>query len=262
MTFKPAPAARPALGATAIMDDEERRPPLRVFVLGNPRSGAAVIGLAVAKLFELPDAEESHVFSVFRRMLAAYENYELLDHRNILANRLRPEHARVGLREIARRFYGEQFPGGSWVDRSPGAEAILAADLIEDAFPDARIVAATRSGVEAVDAFARKFPNEVEQACDVWARDMAALDEVKGRLRRALIVDFHDLAHDPAQTAARLCAFLGDESRTEAMAKYLALGRRERAPRQTLAEVSWSEAEKAHFRAVCGPAMAAYGYPM
>ena len=248
--------------------DAEPAAGLRVFVLGNARSGTSIMWFAIHDAFGLPGTRESHAFPAFTRMIAAFEKSELRRRPTLLASRLTSEHARAGLRAMARGFYAEQFPLGSFLDKTPGAESLQAAELIEDVFPEARLVVMKRTGVEAVDSFRKKFKAEFEQACGAWARGMTALAEVRGRLRNALLVDQYDLTNDALATSRRICEHLGDGARAERLAAYFRensqdkLSTHERTRRLTLADMAWSAEEKALFAATCGAAMEAWGYPL
>lgn len=250
------------------MAHEERQTPLRVFVLGNARSGTSIMSIAINEFFKLPGTRESHVMPVFRRMLSTFEKYELIKHPRVLANRLRPELARAGLREMARSFYNEQFPGGSWLDKTPGAELILTADLIEECFPDARLVVMRRNGIEVVELFRKKFSASFAQACGAWSRGMAALAKVKGSLNNAIVVDQYDLTNDALETSRLICWHLNNTELGDAMAKFFQttsqdkLSTHERSHRLTLADAQWSSEEKELFVNTCGKWMETWGYPM
>jgi hypothetical protein len=235
----------------------------RVFILGPARSGTSLLFLALHEALGLPGEGESHVVPAFQRAIHAFALYRegLADATPVLAHRLNIRSFRAHVIAYMRRFYAEAFPGGRFVDKTPGAEAIAGAALIREAFPEALIILTRRNGIQAVQSHRRKFHADFGPACRAWAACMQAIEEVRPVVPDLLEIDHGALAAQPVQTAERIASRLGQADVAPALAAYL----RDNwsgmpNPPATLEQCDWSESQKAEFRRVCGPAMQRFGY--
>jgi hypothetical protein len=70
---------------------------------------------------------------------------------------LRTPSFKAAIIDYARAFYQNAHPDGSFVDKTPGAEAILGAILIREIFPRSRIILTRRTGIEVVQSVQKKF---------------------------------------------------------------------------------------------------------
>jgi Sulfotransferase family len=243
---------------------------LQVFILGAPRSGTSIMFLCMRKVFGLPGRGESHVMPVFHRMLKEMDQHKerLKRHPNALANELDPAAFRESLAAFLRGFYGRHYPDGSWVDKTPGAENILAAEVIKHAFPAARLVVTKRTGIEMVQSYRSKFNAGMEAACRSWAGAMQALLWAQEHARDLLVIDQHDLTNSPQAVAEALCAHLGQPGRADELARFFLETRTEQRSshdwrkRLTLADVDWSAQDRAIFLEHCAEPMRRLGYSM
>ena len=244
---------------------------LRVFVLGAPRSGTSITYLAMRKVFGLPGRGESHVMPVFQRMLREFDQHKarLSRNPNLLVSELEGAELRETLAGLLRGFYARHYPDGSWVDKTPGAENILAADFIGLAFPEARLVATRRTGIEMVQSFRRKFGAGMEPACRSWAAAMTALLQLQQRRpQHLLVVDQHDMTNAPEEAAQAISAHLGRPGKAGELARFFLETRTEQRSshdwrrRLTLADVDWPPEERAIFVEHCAEPMRRLGYPM
>ncbi len=252
---------------TAAQPDLPARP-LKVFVLGPARSGTSILLLGLRKVFGLSGYGESHVMPIFARMLRSFELYRENLPPKVGVKDLRNDQLMTGFRATLRDYYTTQFPHGRWIDKTPGAESISAIPIILDVFPRARIIITTRNGIEVVQSFTRKFSSDVEKAATAWSRAMEAIDRRKPLPDSVLTIDQFDIVNDTARIASAVATHLGEPNRAAELLDFLATERRDQrsshdwSRRMTLADTSWTQAEKETFVQVCGPIMSAAGYPM
>jgi hypothetical protein len=243
---------------------------MKVFILGSPRTGTSITYYALREVFDLPGRGESHVMPVFQRMLHMFFLHarEFAPPRIDLAGQLNPRDFRNHLAAYIRRFYAANYPEGRFVDKTPGAEAITGIRLIRDAFPDARVIITRRSGIEVVQSVRRKFSSDFDDACELWTRCMAAMEMARPECPDVFEIDQFDLANSPTAVSQRLCAYLGSSDKCDLLARFFLEQRTDQSSRHdwrsrlTLAEVQWTDEQKATFVRICGAHMEAAGYPM
>lgn len=246
----------------------ETAPPKQVFVLGPARSGTSILLMGIGRVFRLAGFGESHIIPIFPRLLKAFDQYKQALPPRVAVQAFDTDLLMEGFRPVLRNFYAAQFPGGRWIDKTPGAESIYAIPLILDVFPEARIILTNRNGIEVAQSFTRKFSTTVEKAAQAWMRAMEAIERAKPFPEAILALDQFDVANDPRGTAQAVAAHLGEPAHAEALHAYLSSERTDQksnhdwSRRMTLAETNWSEDEKAQFRDICGKWMTAAGYPM
>lgn len=242
-------------------------PPV-VFILGSPRSGTSITYYAMREIFGLPGRGEGHVLPIFQRVLHEHWKYaqDFAKRDGTLAQSLDHTTFRAGIIEYLRGFYAARYPGGGFVDKTPGAEAILGAPLIRATFPGARILLTRRTGIEVVQSYRRKFDAGFADACRSWAACMTALQRTREAKVEILELDQFDYTNAPREVAAEIAAFLGQPDRAAPFATFLAERRTDQISghdwrqRLTLADVDWSGEERQVFEEMCGPAMRAFGY--
>lgn len=247
---------------------------LKVFIVGSARSGTSILFLAIHTVFRLSGPGESHVFPIFARMIHEFymykENLVAKDVKNkrVLAYRLDTRLFRAHMISFLRTFYAQQFPSGAWLDKTPGAEAVLATPLIRSAFPAAKIIATKRTGVEVVRSFGVKFSTSFEENCRAWAGCMGALHQTVERFPDILVVDQFDIANSPAEVGANIASYLGQPEKGTELGEFLRETEISRSSthswqnRMTLADVDWGEHGKSTFERLCGPTMRRFGYPL
>lgn len=241
-----------------------------VFILGSPRSGTSITYYAMREIFGLPGKGEGHVLPIFQRMLHEHWKYaqEFAVRDGTLAQHLDHAAFRAQIIEYVRGFYASRYPGGGFVDKTPGAEAILGAPLIRAAFPTARILVTRRTGIEVVQSYRRKFAAGFADAARAWAACMTAMQRTREAKVETLELDQFDYTNAPREVAAEIAAHLGQPERAAPLATFLAERRTDQMSghdwrqRLTLADIDWSVEERAVFEELCGPAMRAFGYPM
>jgi len=243
---------------------------LKVFVLGPPRSGTSITYYAMREVFGLPGWGESHVMPIFQRMFHQFFLYAK-SFKNLngnLAGELVPPDFRRHMLVYVRDFYRKHYREGRWVDKTPGAEAILGLQMIQDAFPDARVVVTRRTGVEVVQSFRRKFASGFLDACHAWSNSMSAILTVREGGGTFVEIDQFELTNEPDRVSERIANYLGYTDRTQELARFFAERRTDQRSdhdwrqRLTLDGVNWSEEEKSDFVRVCGDLMKTFQYPV
>ena len=222
------------------------------------------------EVFGLPGRGESHVVPIFQRMIHQFYHYALefnqSDH--VLAQTLDTSSLRSHMADYVRRFYREQFKGDRWVDKTPGAEAILGAEFILEIFPTARFLLMRRNGIEIVQSARKKFSVSFEDACSGWANCMESAGDLRARRAPVLELDQFELTNSPDVAAGKIAAYLGRPDKEIELASFFVERRVDKTSdhdwsrRITLADVAWSDDQRRHFRAVCGPWMERSGYPL
>jgi sulfotransferase family protein len=243
---------------------------LKVFILGPARSGTSITYYALHEVLGLPGRGESHIIPLFQRLLHLFFQYakEFAPPRGELASQLDTRAFKQHLLPFLCNFYEKTYPGGDFVDKTPGAEAILGAALVREVFPDSYLIFTRRTGIEVVQSFQRKFSTDFEASCNAWVHSMTALTRVRPSLSNFLEVDQFDIANAPQQVAKQIAQYLGVEEKTDPLAKFLLEHRTDQHSdhnwqrRLTLPNVSWSDEQKSTFTRICGGLMQEFGYPL
>ena len=243
---------------------------LKVFILGSPRSGTSITYHAMRTVFGLPGMGESHVIPVFQRMIHLFYNYalEFQDVEGVLARNLDTQSFKLAIADYVQAFYSQRYTGGSWVDKTPGAEAILGAELVAQVFPAAKFLLLRRNGVEIVQSALKKFEVSFPEACRGWANCMETAELLRSRPVDILELDQFELSNAPETAAKKITAYLG---RPEKEAELTAFFNEQRVDktsdhdwrrRMTLDDVDWTAEQKALFEDLCGDWMRQAGYPL
>jgi hypothetical protein len=221
------------------------------------------------EIFRLPGDGESHVMPIFLRIIHSfYTHQQSFRGAEVLAQRLDTADFRRHILEYIRAFYWSIYPAGSWVDKTPGDEAILGAVLIRQAFPAAKLICTKRTGVEVVQSFRAKFSSQFEEACRVWTATMDALVKTREVCSDLLEIDQFDMANAPDEVAQSVTDYLGAPEKRHALAEFFRHQRTDQLSshdwrrRLTATEAGWSDEERAFFEATCGELMRKFDYPI
>ncbi|HJS88314.1 MAG TPA: sulfotransferase [Acetobacteraceae bacterium] len=247
--------------------------PDQVFILGSPRSGTSALLHALKTVFGLQGKEEGQTLPVFTGILQIFHGHSarFKGQPYLLASCLDTDHFRRHILEYIRILYRDAHAGAGFVDKTPGAEAIVTAGLIKEAFPASRILMLRRNGIDYARSFSKKFNVDIEAAARSWVICMRALEIARETCGDFLEIDHSELLHDRENTSGLIADYLGHPERREALATRLArthievtsvseAGCRERSSR--LSDVPWDESEKRQFRNICGPFMEKFGYEL
>ena len=248
-----------------------------VIVSGAARSGTAALAAGIAAAGGHALAEAGPAFGLIATLAAAMRDYEAaLDPFDpAIAPGPLPE-GETWLRDtVLGDFFARIEPATGYVlrgaDLLPGAPVLRALPRVAAALPSARCVHIRRNGIDFVQSRMRALAHaDFASHCLAWAEDAEAWRTVEAELAgRVLTVEQSRLSAEPDAVAAALAGFLGWGA--EAGIRFVSAVRMRRLGRSgvfgagrgpSLADVSWSHAEKDLFCEICGPAMEAAGYPL
>ena len=276
MSFEPQPDLSSKLSSDSSTGSQQEVPAgIKAFIAGAPRTGTSILVFALKAVFDLPGFGESHVMPAFNQMVHAvfryWEPFKNVDRAVVNKTML----AQMDLQDVERhvygyirKFYGERFPSGSWVDKTPSPPGVYALPMAEKVFPEARLIVTQRNGIEVVTSHVKKFNSCFNEACDIWTSAMMGLAKIRPLCRNLLVVDQYDFSNAPDSVAAEISRHLGHPDKADALAKYFVSERVEFSSghdwskRLRLVDVSWPDDQKEIFRVKCGETMATCGYEM
>jgi hypothetical protein len=243
---------------------------LKVFIVGSARSGTSITYFAMREVFGLVGRGESHVFPIFQRIVHMFFEYrqKFENVQGVLAGELNVRIFKDYLFVYIRDLYSKAYKSDSFVDKTPGAEAIRGCGLILGAFPDARIIMTRRNGIEVVKSFQSKFGTSFEDACRAWSQCALASAQIRDAHPDILEIDQYDLTNAPEETALKIAEHLDRPEKAKELAMFFATRRVEKLSdhdwrrRLTLADVDWPEEAKETFRRICGEQMHELGYAL
>jgi hypothetical protein len=242
----------------------------QVFIVGAPRSGTSLLLHAVKDVFGLPGSGESHVIPLFQRLIhweRTYVDQLSKGPEGLLIRQFPARELEEVICDFARKFYATQYPKGGWVDKTPTGEAVHGIALIKRIFPQCRVIATKRNGIEVVMSHAKKFGVGIEESCQSWVAAMQGLSRY-GSDPNVLIVDQFDFVMNSEEVAGDICAHLGFPEKKDELALYLKEKRvqsfteRDWTKRLTLDETGWTKKEQDVFADKCGDLMVKLGYSL
>jgi Sulfotransferase family len=243
--------------------------PLKVFMVGSPRSGTSVLLRAMQAVCGLRAHGESHVIpAVAKAVFHLRSYYERFQggSADVLIRELHVDRIEEPVFDGIRAFYREIYGGMGWADKTPSDEAIYCVPLIRRIFPDAKILVTRRNGIEVVGSYRKKFGSPFRDACENWSRVMKGISRLRRDCPNILELDQFDLANDAEQVGVRIGAYLEMPTCSADLGTFLKINREDRLSthdwntRLPLSAVDWSESEKSLFVELCGQEMKENGY--
>jgi hypothetical protein len=216
-----APRPAPPIVKATLPADAPQQP---VFVLGAARSGTSAMAQALFRNTRFVGHGEGHLLDMAPHLMQVVEKHyrERAGERrpgiNTMIAAVEPERVQAAIAQGLIALMREVFPGGYWLDKTPGASMIQAVPMLLRIWPEARFVFMRRRAIENLASRGRKFPKEgFDNACRRWADCLAAWEQVRGGLGgRAVEVDWLLMAREPARVAeavGRLLDLDPDEQR-------------------------------------------------
>ena len=252
--------------------DMQARP---VFILGPARSGTSALALALLKSGYYEGHGEGHLLPLAKQLLttvdAYYDAYQAgHEARGSSDTRLRATHGAAFQRMVRRGFVQltqATYPSGRWIDKTPTAEMVRAAPLMQEMWPHARFIFLKRRVIENILSRRRKFPGDtLENHYLDWVDVLSAWLQVRSRLGPAAMeVDQLDLAQDGGAAGVAIAQFL--DLPEDAAARFrMALATDRPEQTGTLGAVGTLDGlglppdDRRGLVAACARVMAAYGY--
>jgi len=250
-------------GASKTPPDDEPIEP--VFILGALRSGTSVMLQLCREALGYAGGAEGHVWQSvkvlddhFVRVNQAQSHFDEAALAEFSVTKISRDQLVAAYVDALLSLHARTYGSKSFVDKTPGPEAIFTAPSVRARIPSAKFIFMKRRGIENVQSQLRRFAGgSFEVACSNWARPMRRWLEVRDALSPDYIeIDQSDLDRDPTTTAERVCDFVG-RGDPEAVERFL----RERFPEKTkagdygeyvaLGNTGWDQTQ-----------MGAYGYAM
>ncbi len=249
-------APLPAAGALK----HDRTPPLRIFVLGSPRSGTSEMGTTLAAAFKLPWLGEGHAAPLFATAANALEGDSAST--NGFVRFLAREHYRKVAVDAAREAYFFIHGSASFLDKTPGVPMIGAVPFLHECFPHARFIFLWRHPVGNVLSRMAKFGGSIDSHCRDWAAAMNTWRDVRKTLPHYLEIRQEDMMDRPHAVAADIARYVGAPDTAATIGASLASGTRERTGaglgKTSTAESGWTQDQIATYSRICSPVLAAF----
>ena len=240
----------------------DRSPPLRLFLMGSPRSGTSQLGSTLTKVLGLPWLGEGHGAPLFSRAAEALSGD--IGAENGLVRYMARQNFRQIAIEAAKSAYFYMHGSASFVDKTPGVKMIAAAPFLNECFPESRFVFQRRHPVANVLSRMVKFGGSFEAHCRDWAGAMNEWLNVRALLPHYVEIQQEDMLEAPDRVAKTLAEYIGLPGCADAICQSLKTDSLERtgagAGQTDRLRAGWTSEQIATFEKICGPAMQAFGY--
>lgn len=270
---KPVPAAslqsiqvfvmgQPTILSHAITLKIDSGTPLRVFVLGSPRSGTSELGATLSKVLKLPWLGEGHAAPLFAHAADALTG-DVNDANGLVRFLAQQNFRRIPI-EAARRAYFHMHNSASFIDKTPGVAMVKAAPFLNECFPGSFYVYLRRNPVANVLSRMVKFGGNFEAHCRDWATAMNEWAGIRTRLPHYVEIQQEEMLNDPQATARMLASYLSKPDEVDAIAQSLREGSLEKTGagigKSRSAETNWTSEQLRQFERWCRPTMREFGY--
>jgi glycosyltransferase involved in cell wall biosynthesis len=242
-----------------------------IFIAGTTRSGTSIMKLALRMVYESVDANEGHLWPLYKEIWDTVEKYlkkhqTNLSHPNSLALTGR-ESLRHGIFNMFHDIHMGGNNGKVFIDKSPSVHLITSLPHLQSLYPDMRVIYMIRHGVNNIESKIRKFPDvKFEQHCENWMQSVEAWFQVKGSIKTFLEIDQAVLKLKPKKIVDEVQSFLGLDGRERAVLLDTFSGRViEQTSKSTevntlLANTDWDDLQKEAFNEICGATMKKCNY--
>jgi len=240
----------------------DRVPPLRLFLLGSPRSGTSELGSTLTKVLGLAWLGEVHAAHLFQGAANALSGDAKTD--NGFLRFIAKQNFRQIAIEAAKKAYFYTHGSASFVDKTPGVEMITAAPFLNECFPGSRFIFQRRNPVGNVLSRMVKFGGSFEAHCRDWAAAMEEWLKIRALLPHYIEIQQEDMLEAPDRVAAMIAEYIGVPESAEPICESLRTGSRERTGagvgKTDRHQVGWTSEQIKVFEKICGRAMREFGY--
>jgi hypothetical protein len=237
-------------------------PPLRVFVMGSPRSGTSELGSTLSKVLQLAWLGEGHAAPLFSNAADALTGKA--DDANGLVRVLAQQNCRRIAVDAAKRAYFYMHNSASFVDKTPGVAMVKAAPFLNECFPNSRFIFLRRNPVANVLSRLAKFGGNLEPHCKDWAAAMNEWLKVRTVLPHHLELQQEQMLESPERTAAALAGYIGVPDKEDALCQSLKAGSMERTGagigKLRVTQTVWTPEQVRIFERHCRATMRQFGY--
>jgi hypothetical protein len=240
----------------------DRSPPLRLFLMGSPRSGTSQLGSTLTQVLGLPWLGEGHGAPLFASAADALSG-DINAENGLVRYLARQKFRRIAI-EAAKSAYYYMHGSASFVDKTPGMKMILAAPFLNECFPGSFFVFQRRNPVANVLSRMVKFGGSFEAHCRDWAGAMDAWLKIRPLLPHYVEIQQEDMLEAPERVSKVLADYIGIPGCADGICKSLRTDSLERtgagAGQSDRKRTGWTPEQIAAFETICGPAMRAFGY--
>ncbi len=245
-----------------------------IFVVGSPRSGTSILGIALRKALVYECFAENHLIPLLHDLLPNAQKYfaqsPAVQIEAMMLSQLDDYLIKAQLQNIIKNYYKEFFGSKGFVDKTPGIAMIKAIKYIREMWPQAKFIFAKRRGIENVSSRLKKFPNvDFQNHCQEWRHTLEYWYNFKDQLppKKYLEVDQYDVQMRSAEVAAIISNFLHLTSeQTVTLQNTLTTAQPEKTRESVMEKAKsifdrgWTSEQIKQFRAICGNAMSRFGY--
>jgi len=236
--------------------------PMRLFLMGSPRSGTSELGSTLTQVLAIPWLGEGHAAPLFAAAADALAGD--VEAPNGLVRLMAKQDYRAYVIELTKQAYFVMHASASFLDKTPGVPTISAAPFLFECFPEARFIFQRRNPVANVLSRLAKFDGSFEAHCRDWTAAMNEWLKDRPLLPHYLEVEQEEMQNSPEKVGAAIADYVGLPQHGASIARSLASNARERTGaglgRSRLADTGWSPAQIGRFREICGPAAKAFSY--
>ncbi len=240
----------------------DRSPPLRLFLMGSPRSGTSQLGSTLTKALGLPWLGEGHGAPLFANAADALSGD--INDRNGLARFMAQQHFRQIAVAAAKKAYFYLHGSASFVDKTPGIKMISAAPFLNECFPRSRFVFQRRNPVSNVLSRMAKFGGSFESHCRDWASAMDEWLKVRPLLPHYVEIQQEEMLEAPERVAKSLAEYINIPESADRICQSLKTESMERTGagvgQTDRLKAGWTSEQVTVFEKICGRAMRAYDY--
>ncbi len=243
-----------------------------LFIVGSPRSGTSILRRAIGSAGYHGFAEGNFLTLIRALDIAVDRHWDIFanDKKRVLVTVVDREKLKDDLARLVAATAEALQPGVPWLDKTGNPEMIEVIPTLRRIWPDSHFILAKRRAIENIVSRMKKFPrHSFAYHCTNWARNMAAWRELRAAepALPAIEVDQRDISAQPAETAARIAAFLdiGPEGMENIRRTFVHDRPQETEPGSadrvlSLATTGWSAEQIGTFHLHCDHEMACHGY--